>query len=45
MLWWLISLWLFSPVLLPIFWLLGMFAPSSRSERAGAQLLPPLARS
>jgi hypothetical protein len=28
MLWWLIGLWLLSPALLPIVWLLGRLAPS-----------------
>jgi hypothetical protein len=32
MLWWLVGLWLLSPALLLIFWLLRMLASSSRSE-------------
>jgi hypothetical protein len=32
MLWWLIGLWLLSPTILPILWLLGMRAASNRSE-------------
>ena len=32
MLWWLVGLWLLSPALLPIFWLLGMLASSAGSE-------------
>ena len=35
MLWWLVGLWLLSPVLLPIFWLLGMLASPSGSELNG----------
>ena len=35
MLWWLVGLWLLSPALLPIFWLLGMLAPSGGSEFSG----------
>jgi hypothetical protein len=40
-LWWLIGLWLCSPALVPIFWLLGLLAPTSRSEHQDAQALPP----
>ena len=32
MLWWLVGLWLLSPALAPIFWLLSMLSASSRSE-------------
>ena len=32
MLWWVVGLWLLSPALLPIFWLLGMLASSGGSE-------------
>ena len=35
MLWWLVGLWLLSPALVPIFWLLGMLASSSRSKLSG----------
>jgi hypothetical protein len=45
MLWWLVGLWLFSPALVPIVWLLGKLAPASRSERQDAQALPPFAKS
>jgi hypothetical protein len=31
MLWWLVGLWLLSPALVPIFWLLGVLASSGRS--------------
>jgi hypothetical protein len=31
MLWWLVGLWLLSPALLLIFWLLGLLTSSSRS--------------
>ena len=36
MLWWLVGLWLASPVLLPIFWLLGSLrgAPQEKPETA-----------
>ena len=35
MLWWLVGLWLLSPALVPIFWLLGMLPSSGRSEHSG----------
>ena len=35
MLWWLVGLWLMSPALVPIFWLLGVLASSSGSELNG----------
>jgi hypothetical protein len=35
MLWWLVGLWLLSPALVPLVWLLGVLAPSSRSKLSG----------
>ena len=45
MLWWLVGLWLLSPALVPIFWLLGMLASAGWSKRQDAQALPPFAKS
>jgi len=42
MLWWLVGLWLLSPALLPIFWLLGMLASSRESELNGPTDKTPL---
>ena len=41
MLWWLVGLWLLSPALVPIFWLLSMLASSSGYEINGPTDKPP----
>ena len=41
MLWWLVGLWLLSPALLPIFWLLSMLASSGGPEINGPTDKPP----
>ena len=38
MLWWIVGLWLLSPAVLPIVWLLGTVASSGRPRDAQARL-------
>ena len=42
MLWWLVGFWLASPVLLPIFWLLGSLSRDDRPPLSFAEASPGL---